>query len=193
MADEQISEFDALPDGTSSGTEIKSAHGFNGRRLIGEVGERIKSNPAQNLTIIGAVVLSVIGMGVGLRVLIPEPIQRKAGPQVTLADALAALDAEDFEGARSIAADLRLVDDLEPQAAVDAARLHFESGVLSAETFLMARGREALEDAAPLADKVDAFESPGLYFGGVHVARRAASADVQGAGDARRNGKVRHS
>lgn len=86
-----------------------------------------------------------------------------------------------------------LVDDLEPQAAVDAARLHFESGVLSAETFLMARGREALEDAAPLADKVDAFESPGLYFGGVHVARRAASADVQGAGDARRNGKVRHS
>lgn len=114
MTDEQISEFDALPDGAASHLDAEADARPDWRRLLGDVSERIKHNLVQNLAIIGAVVLAVVGMGIGLRILLPEQILGKAPPRATLADALAALDREDFDQARSIAADLRLVDDLPP-------------------------------------------------------------------------------
>lgn len=81
-------------------------------RTVREVATRVRHNPAQNISIILAVALAVVGLGTGLRMLSPDKPQPEAEPEATLAKALAALDAEEFERARSIAADLRLRDDL---------------------------------------------------------------------------------
>ncbi|MEX0820382.1 MAG: hypothetical protein WD070_12350, partial [Pirellulaceae bacterium] len=82
------------------------------KRIVGDVLSHIRRNPIQNLTIILAVVTTIVGMGVALRVLSPDSSPSNRQTADTLADALEALDADDRETARSIAADLRLVDDL---------------------------------------------------------------------------------
>ena len=74
---------------------------------------------------------------------------------------------------------------LSAQQAVDAPRVHFENGVLNAETF-------ARDNAAALADlgasELVRFEEPNLFFGGVHMVRRDAAGELSGAGDPRRGG-----
>lgn len=67
------------------------------------------------------------------------------------------------------------------EAVVAAPRAHFEAGVLRFET----EGRPALE-APPGAI---AFDHPGLYFGGLHVAGIEGGGFI-GAGDARRSGEA---
>ncbi|MDA1053916.1 MAG: tetratricopeptide repeat protein [Planctomycetota bacterium] len=82
------------------------------KRIARDVIAHIRRNPIQNVTIILALVTAVVGMGVGLRVYSPKPAPSNRHASGTLAEALAALDADDRETARSIAADLRLVADL---------------------------------------------------------------------------------
>ena len=77
----------------------------------------------------------------------------------------------------------------DPSRAVTAARMHFEAGVLNAETFDMADGGESLEALG--ANKLVRFPEPNLFFGGVHMVRRAADGTLSGAGDPRRGGVVR--
>ena len=86
------------------------------KRLVRDVWSHIRRNPVQNVTIILAVVTAIVGMGIGLRTL-PAPTASSRQAAGTLAEALAAMDADDREKARSIAADLRLVDDLSPDEA----------------------------------------------------------------------------
>ena len=107
MSSERINEFDALPVG---GPDLDARPRW--RKVLDEVVDRLKHNPLQNLTIILAVIAAVTGLSLGLLLLVPETLGPSAPPPLTLADALAALDAEDFGEARRIAADLRLVDDL---------------------------------------------------------------------------------
>lgn len=75
---------------------------------------------------------------------------------------------------------------LPPEAAVAAARVHFESGVLNAETFDMADGGLSLEDLAP--QKLVRFSEHNLFFGGVHMVQRLADGTLRGTGDPRRGG-----
>jgi gamma-glutamyltranspeptidase/glutathione hydrolase len=72
------------------------------------------------------------------------------------------------------------------ERAVEAARLHFESGTLNAETFEMEDGGASL--AALGAEHLVCFERPNLFFGGVHAVRRHADGTLEGAGDPRRGG-----
>jgi TolA-binding protein len=84
------------------------------KQLARDVVAHIRRNPVQNVTIILAVITAIVGMGIGLRVLSPEPsspLHRQPSSEL-LVEALAAIDADDRERARSIAAHLRLVDDL---------------------------------------------------------------------------------
>lgn len=69
---------------------------------------------------------------------------------------------------------------------VGAGRVHFESGVLNAETFDMADGGDALERLG--APELVRFEEPNLFFGGVHLVRRRGDGTLEGAGDPRRGG-----
>ncbi|MEM9228661.1 MAG: gamma-glutamyltransferase [Pseudomonadota bacterium] len=72
-----------------------------------------------------------------------------------------------------------------PEEAVDAPRMHVEGGGLSFEDTGGAARREALIDSWPDAVVWDA---PNFYFGGVHIAQRAAEGAVSAAADARRGG-----
>ncbi len=84
---------------------------------------------------------------------------------------------------------IRLVADGRPvREAVEAARVHFEDGVVQAEPGI---------DDAPLAALAAAgygvvrWQRPNLFFGGVHaVARDPATGALQGGGDPRRGGAV---
>jgi gamma-glutamyltranspeptidase/glutathione hydrolase len=84
---------------------------------------------------------------------------------------------------------LRLVaDGLPVQEAVDAARIHFEDGVVQAEPGVDDGALEALESAGY---GVVRWRRPNLFFGGVHaVARDPATGELQGGGDPRRGGAV---
>ncbi len=62
-----------------------------------------------------------------------------------------------------------------PAAAVTAPRLHLEDGAVDVEPGLDADGAKA-------------WPAPSLYFGGVHLAVRAADGTVAGSGDPRRDG-----
>ncbi len=79
---------------------------------------------------------------------------------------------------------------IDPQAAVERPRIHFEGGVLSAETFGLPGGARDLDPARRLASRCDLFDAPSLFFGGVNVACRLADGTVTGAADLRRNGTV---
>jgi gamma-glutamyltranspeptidase/glutathione hydrolase len=74
----------------------------------------------------------------------------------------------------------------DPEFAVRAARLHFEHGVLNAETFDNPSASAAL---TPLgAEELVLFPQLNMFFGGVHLARRRADGTLEGAGDPRRSG-----
>lgn len=75
-------------------------------------------------------------------------------------------------------------------AAVEAGRIHFESGTLSVESFRLP-GATALASAAALASEVRRFEASSLFFGGVHVAVAHADGRLEGAADGRRGGVCR--
>lgn len=80
----------------------------------------------------------------------------------------------------------RLLDEgATPQEAVDAPRLHFESGVLNAETFA---GSDGVALASVGADRFIQFEQPNLFFGGVNLACRSAAGVLDGGADGRRGG-----
>ena len=49
---------------------------------------------------------------------------------------------------------------------------------------------ESLAGALRHADELDEFNSPGLFFGGVHIAHRNTAGELAGGGDFRRNGTV---
>jgi gamma-glutamyltranspeptidase/glutathione hydrolase len=84
---------------------------------------------------------------------------------------------------------LRLVaDGLPVQDAVDAARVHFEEGVVQAEPGVDEAALAALEGAGL---GVVRWRRPNLFFGGVHaVARDPSTGELQGGGDPRRGGAV---
>ncbi len=75
------------------------------------------------------------------------------------------------------------------ERAVAAPRMHFEAGVLNAEIFELPDRGDAL--AALGADTLVRFDEPSLFFGGVHMVRRAADGSLSGAGDPRRGGACR--
>jgi len=85
---------------------------------------------------------------------------------------------------------LNLLAGVDPQAAVDAPRIHLESGVLQAEpgvdeaalTRIEARGQEVFR-----------WNERNLFFGGVQIVTRdPESGRLDGAGDPRRGGAVAH-
>ncbi|MFV1969353.1 MAG: hypothetical protein ACC628_28360, partial [Pirellulaceae bacterium] len=104
MASEQTGQPSAAPTPAADSPRLK--------RIARDVIAQIRRNPIQHVTIILAVVTAVVGMGVGLRILPQTSTPSRRQASGTLADALEALDADDRETARAIAADLRLVDDL---------------------------------------------------------------------------------
>ena len=73
-----------------------------------------------------------------------------------------------------------------PEAAVNAPRVHFEAGVLSAEVCDMVGGGSLLDTLG--ATEIVRFADRSLFFGGVHLVRRRANGDLEGAGDPRRGG-----
>ncbi|MFN8203044.1 MAG: gamma-glutamyltransferase [Solirubrobacteraceae bacterium] len=70
------------------------------------------------------------------------------------------------------------------QAAVDAARLHFEEGIVYAEPGIDLDGLRAAGRA------VAPFRAPNLFFGGVQAVARAADGTLSGGADPRRGGVV---
>jgi len=72
--------------------------------------------------------------------------------------------------------------------AVTQGRMHFEAGLLSAETYAHAEGAATWTGASELAESVRFFDRPSLFFGGVHLARRAVDGVLSGVGDPRRHG-----
>ncbi len=83
---------------------------------------------------------------------------------------------------------LRLVDNGEgAQQAIDAARLHFEPGIVHAEPGIDAEALTAVEAAG---GRVERWSEPNLFFGGVQAVSRSADGDLIGGGDPRRAGAV---
>lgn len=75
------------------------------------------------------------------------------------------------------------------QAASSAPRIHYENGVLNAETFEMDDGGDCLANLG--ADKYVRFPEPNLFFGGVHLVQRGPVGELSGGGDPRRGGVYR--
>ncbi|HZO14915.1 MAG TPA: gamma-glutamyltransferase [Polyangiaceae bacterium] len=71
-------------------------------------------------------------------------------------------------------------------AAVAAPRMHFEDGVLNVEVFDLPDGGDALAALGP--STYVRFPERSLFFGGVHLVRRAADGKLDGGGDPRRGG-----
>jgi gamma-glutamyltranspeptidase/glutathione hydrolase len=78
---------------------------------------------------------------------------------------------------------------LRARPAVEAARVHFEDGVLNAEGFDDPDLERTLRALG--AERVVTFDEPNLFFGGVHLVRRRADGTFSGAGDPRRGGACR--
>jgi len=72
------------------------------------------------------------------------------------------------------------------EQAVRAARVHFEAGVLNAETFERDDGGAGLAELG--APELISFPEPNLFFGGVHAVRLGADGALEAAGDPRRGG-----
>lgn len=83
----------------------------------------------------------------------------------------------------------RLLDgDLDLGAAVDHPRFHLENGRLDAEPGL---SDDVLEALTPFASSVSRWDSPSLYFGGVHAVDCRPDGRFTGTGDPRRDGASR--
>lgn len=104
MASEQSSQPHTAPEFAANPSRIK--------RLASDVFAHICRNPVQNVTIILAVITAIVGMGLALRTPPPRHSLAKSQAAGTLAEALTAIDADDRERARLIAADLRVIGDL---------------------------------------------------------------------------------
>jgi len=79
-----------------------------------------------------------------------------------------------------------LADGMGPADAIEAARLHFEAGVVQAEPGVDESGLDALEEGGTAVVRWD---HKNLFFGGVQaVARDPAAGELSGAGDPRRGG-----
>ncbi len=74
---------------------------------------------------------------------------------------------------------------MHPVEAVGAPRIHFEEGVLNAETFGRPGGDYFDSLGAPALIR---FAEPNLFFGGVHMVLRRPDGEGEGAGDPRRFG-----
>lgn len=79
--------------------------------------------------------------------------------------------------------------DYDPARAIAASRIHFEAGVLNAETFDWPNAGDELESLG--ADKFIRFPEPSMFFGGVHLVQRSGDGTLAGAGDPRRGGQLR--
>ena len=88
--------------------------GSRERRIVRDVIARMRLNPVRNITIITMVVAAIVGLGLGMRWLVPEADEPQAAPGATLSAALQALDAGDDNRARGIAARLRVFGPLAP-------------------------------------------------------------------------------
>jgi len=75
------------------------------------------------------------------------------------------------------------------EPATQAPRIHFEDDILNVETFQRDDEGRSLEVLR--APKMLSFPEPNLFFGGVHLVRRAHDGTLTGAGDPRRNGICR--
>jgi gamma-glutamyltranspeptidase/glutathione hydrolase len=84
---------------------------------------------------------------------------------------------------------VRMVDDgMGVQDAVEAPRVHFEQGTISAEPGVDATGLDALERQGA---NVDRWTQRNMFFGGVQaVAREPETGELNAAGDPRRGGAV---
>lgn len=80
-----------------------------------------------------------------------------------------------------------LAQDMSPEDAVQAARVHVESGHLDFEDDLETGDRDALTTAFP---DHRAWAERNLFFGGCNVVRRTAAGTCDAAGDARRGGRM---
>lgn len=76
------------------------------------------------------------------------------------------------------------------QSAVDASRIHYDHGQFDLEAGLPEGAAEAIAD---LGRPVRQFRGQNLYFGGVHTAQWRPDGTFDGAGDARRGGRVARS
>lgn len=79
-----------------------------------------------------------------------------------------------------------LAEGHDPASATAAPRVHYEAGVLNAETFDMPEDGIALQALAP--EKLVRFPERSLFFGGVHLVKRSADGKLSGSGDPRRGG-----
>ena len=77
---------------------------------------------------------------------------------------------------------------MESADAVRASRRHWEAGVLNAETFGLSDADRSLRACLAPGEELKPAAEPNLFFGGVHLARRAADGALSGAGDPRRAG-----
>ena len=77
-------------------------------------------------------------------------------------------------------------------AAVEAPRLHWESGVLHLEPGLVAgsQGAEQFKSEQWGTERVLQWQQSNMFFGGVHTVGLDAAGGLQGAGDPRRSGAV---
>lgn len=124
-------------------------------------GERLKTMMAPTIMEASSGVVTVLGAGGSNRI-------RTAIPQVISA----------------------LVDDgVDPRAAIEGARIHYEDGVLSAEAYLLEDPARALSHVSSLARESRSFATRSLFFGGVHLARDSGGR-LEGFGDPRRGGVV---
>ena len=84
---------------------------------------------------------------------------------------------------------IRLIDEgMDAQDAVEAPRVHFESGAVQAEPGV---DNDGLDLLAARGYQLVHWDERNLFFGGVHaVARDPASGELRGGGDPRRGGAV---
>ncbi len=83
---------------------------------------------------------------------------------------------------------LNLISGVEPQAAVDAPRIHLEAGLLQAEPGV---DPEALARIEASGQEVFRWNQRNLFFGGVQIVTRDPDTGrLDGAGDPRRGGAV---
>jgi gamma-glutamyltranspeptidase/glutathione hydrolase len=78
---------------------------------------------------------------------------------------------------------------LDPENAVDFPRVHFEAGVLNAETFTRPGGGDFLKTLG--ANELVEFSERNMFFGGVHMVKLGAGGTLSGAGDKRRGGVLK--